>query len=261
MDSQPRELIAIAEAAVDDAEATFRNGLGAAPARFKGEGDFATEVDLVIEAQLRTALTQLTGIGVYGEEGGGDLADTVWVVDPIDGTANYSAGNPLCGILVSLLHRARPVAAIASFPLLGRRVVAADGMKLRSTGGPAAGFGGGEDSFGFDESRGHVGCSSHLPTELFADLRRQGMRPRMTGSVGVDGAFVAQGVFDGAVNFSPHPWDNAATALAVRAAGGVVTDPLGNEWTAHSRGLVAGTAQVHASILDAIARTGLKPQQ
>ncbi len=34
-------------------------------------------------------------------------------------------------------------------------------------------------------------------------------------SVGVDSAFVAQGVFDGVVNFSPHPWDNAAGALLI----------------------------------------------
>lgn len=76
----------------------------------------------------------------------------------------------------------------------------------------------------------------------------------MTGSVGLDNAFVAQGVFDGAVNFSPHPWDNAAGALMIKAAGGRVSDPEGNEWTAHSQGFVGGTPQVHATILDAIAR-------
>ena len=45
---EPRELVAFAEAAVDQVEPIFRSGLGAAPARFKGQGDFATEVDLVI---------------------------------------------------------------------------------------------------------------------------------------------------------------------------------------------------------------------
>ena len=94
--------VAFAEAAVDQVEPIFRSGLGAQPARFKGQGDFATEVDLVIEQQLRDILTQMTGIPVYGEESGGSVLDTVWVVDPIDGTANYSAGNPMAGILVAL---------------------------------------------------------------------------------------------------------------------------------------------------------------
>ena len=74
----------------------------------------------------------------------------------------------------------------------------------------------------------------------------------MTGSVGLDTAFVAQGVFDGALNFSIHPWDNAAGALLVKAAGGIATDPEGNEWTALSRGLVVGTPQVHSTLMDAI---------
>ena len=80
----------------------------------------------------------------------------------------------------------------------------------------------------------------------------------MTGSVGVDSAFVAQGVFDGVVNFSPHPWDNAAGALLIKAAGGIATDPEGNDWAPGARGLVAGTPQVHATILDIVARHSQK---
>lgn len=245
----PRELVAIAEAAVDQAEPIFRSGIGAPPAHFKSRGDFATEVDLTIEKQLRDILQQMTGIPVYGEESGGSIHDTVWVVDPIDGTANYSAGNPMAGILVALVHEGQPVVAISDFPLLGRRLVASDGSPLRSVGGPSGGVDGGKESPEFDEARGHVGCSSYLPTAAIHALRDTGLRPRMTGSVGLDNAFVAQGVFDGAVNFSPHPWDNAAGALLVKAAGGIVTDPEGNPWTAQSRGMVSGTPQVHEAIL------------
>ncbi|WP_448855309.1 inositol monophosphatase family protein [Corynebacterium camporealensis] len=250
--TQPLELLAFAEAAVDQVEPVFKAGIGAEPVRVKGAGDFATEVDLQIEATLRSTLTQMTGIPVYGEESGGDLGETTWVVDPVDGTANYSAGNPLCGVLIALVHHGEPIVAVADFPLLGRRLACAEGTELRFLGGPATGFGGGMSSFGFDEARGHVGCSSHLATGIFNELRETGLRPRMTGSVGLDNAFVAQGVFDGAVNFSPHPWDNAAGALLIRAAGGVVTDPHGNDWTVESKGMVAGTTQVHATIVEAI---------
>lgn len=274
----PVDMLAIAEATVDSVSPAFIDGLGARPARFKGEGDFATEVDLAIESELRQSLTQLTGIPVFGEETGaaapGSTYDQgaaecaaasesaarskaltsgpVWVVDPIDGTANYSAGNPLCGVLVALLMEGKPVAAVADFPLLGRRVAAAEGAPLRSVGGPRGGFGGGPDALGFEDSRGHIGCSSHLSTDIYRHLRHTGLRPRMTGSVGLDTAFVAQGVFDGALNFSIHPWDNAAGALLVKAAGGIATDPEGNEWTALSRGLVVGTPQVHSTLMDAI---------
>lgn len=258
--NEPSELLAVANAAIDGVEESFRAGLGAAPTHFKGQGDFATEVDLAIEKRLCSFLTESTGIPVVGEEDtsgkvpAGETPQTVWVVDPVDGTANFSAGNPLCGILIALIDGGKPLVAAASFPLLQRRLSATAAGDFESTGGPAAGFGGGEDSYGFEESRGHVGCSTHLPTDLFADLRRTGLRPRMTGSVGLDSAFVAQGVFDGAINFSPHPWDNAAGALFAQAAGGCATDPDGNEWTLGARGLVVGTRQVHGTILDAVAR-------
>ncbi|MDY3127642.1 MAG: inositol monophosphatase [Corynebacterium sp.] len=252
--TSPLELQAIAQAAVDDVEQMFIDGLGAPPALFKGEGSFATEVDLGIEKQLRTVLTQLTGIPVLGEEAGGGDNSTMWVVDPIDGTANYAAGNPLCGIVVALVYESKPVVAVASFPLLHRRLVACEGEKLSSWGGPVSGFGGGPQALNYADSRGHIGCSTLIPAELLDDLRGLGLRPRMTGSVALDSAFVAQGVFDGAINFSPYPWDNAAGALFVRAAGGVATDPEGQPWTMASKGLVVGTAQVHGAIMDSLTR-------
>ena len=65
-----RALLAIAEAAVDEAEATFTAAVGADPAVMKSPGDFATEADLSVERQLRTLLTRYTGMPVHGEEYG-----------------------------------------------------------------------------------------------------------------------------------------------------------------------------------------------
>ncbi len=243
----PAGLLAMAEVAVDGVEEVFCQGIGAQPARFKGEGDFATQVDLDIEGRLREMLTQLTGIGVFGEEFGGTealLEGTAWVVDPIDGTANYSAGNPLSGILVALIHEGIPRVGVASFPLLGHRLAAAEGSRLRSAVARAAGSGA--------EEGAHIGCSSHLSPGLYGALCQAGLRPRMTGSVGLDSAFVAQGIFDGSLNFSAHPWDNAAGVVLAQAAGAVASDVDGLPWTVHSNGLVVGTPRVHATLLEAI---------
>ena len=109
-----------AEAAVDAAREIFINELGAAPALTKGPGDFATAADLAVEELLRRELTAATGFEVVGEEQGGRLSERAcWVVDPIDGTSNYSVGNPNCAILVSLLRHGQPVAAVVDAPLLG----------------------------------------------------------------------------------------------------------------------------------------------
>jgi len=250
-----RELLAVAEAVTDDAEAMFLAGVGADPAELKQPGDFATEVDLTIEAHLRQMLTQFTGIPVLGEEAGGSYNhDAVWIVDPIDGTANYAAGNPMCSILISLVVDDRPVAAVTSMPLLHRRVTAFEGSPVMVNGRAM------KPLSEVDQLVAQVGFSSVASQQRsqFPSLLRQGLlselaetylRPRITGSVGVDLAFAAQGIFGGAVSFSPHVWDNAAGVMLVRAAGGVVTDIEGNDWTPSSVGVVAGTARAHAAIM------------
>ncbi|WPF65390.1 MULTISPECIES: inositol monophosphatase family protein [unclassified Corynebacterium] len=272
MDTQ--ELLAIAQAVVDEAEALFVRGVGTRERHEKAPGEYVTDVDVRIEEYARTMLIQLTGIPVYGEERGGSLgAEPVWVIDPIDGTANYAVGNPLCSILLSLLVDRRPVLAVSSLPLLGRRLTAVEGGGLMINGAPVARLaaqdkgadnGADKDSskdiaqVGFSSLSSQTRCeySTEARHRLLADLSRTHLRPRVTGSVGVDLSFAAQGIFAGAISFSPHAWDNAAGALLVGEAGGVVTDTEGQPWTPDSSGLVVGDHVTHALLLSTM-RTAL----
>ena len=72
-DMWTRELLAVAEAVVGDAERVFRSSIGAEPMITKGAGDFATETDMKIEQRVRETLAERTGLPVFGEEGGGSL--------------------------------------------------------------------------------------------------------------------------------------------------------------------------------------------
>ena len=60
----------------------------------------------------------------------------------------------------------------------------------------------------------------------------------------------------GAISFGHHVWDHAAGVALVRAAGGVVTDLAGSEWTPTSRSALAGAPGVHAQILEIVAAVG-----
>lgn len=258
--SDARELLAIAEAVVDDAERMFIDGLGADPAALKQPGDFTTDVDLAIEAHLRSMLTGATGLPVYGEESGGSLDHrAVWIVDPIDGTSNYAAGNPLCAILVSLLVEGQPVVAVTAMPLLHRRLTAFEGSPLMVNGQAVTPLKEGHrlaSQVGFSSvaSQHDSRFPSMLRQGLLSDLAETFLRPRITGSVGVDLAFAAQGIFGGVVSFSPHVWDNAAGVMLVRAAGGVVTDTEGKPWHPRSTGVVAGTSAAHEEIMSTMNR-------
>lgn len=255
--SDVRELYHIAEAILDDAERIFIHGLGSDPALLKEKGDFATEYDIRIEQYLRKTLTQMTGIQVYGEECGGDQGTPMWVVDPIDGTANYAAGNPMCSILISLVVDFQPVLGLTSVPITRQRFGAFDGSPLYINGRPQLPL---EDE---PRAAAHLGFSSisspvqsSFPTEvrqgLLGVLAETYLRPRITGSVGIDLAYSAAGIFDAALSLSPNIWDNAAGVMLVRAAGGKVTDLQGEEWTPDSQGVVAGSARSHALLLRAI---------
>lgn len=253
--TDPSTMLRIAEAAVSAAERKFIRGLGADPHEIKGRGNFATKVDLEIEEQLRLTLSAQTGIPVYGEENGGDLhRDRVWIVDPIDGTANYAAGNPLCAILLSLLVHGQPVVAVSSLPMLGRRLSAHESSPLYLNGRALEPLRDPDKmiaQIGFSSvaSPQNSRYSSRLRQGLLADLAETYLRPRITGSVGVDLAFAAQGIFGGALSLSPNVWDNASGVLLVRAAGGVVTGTAGEPWTIDSAGVVAGNAEAHKAIM------------
>ncbi|MCQ9342337.1 inositol monophosphatase family protein [Corynebacterium sp. 153RC1] len=252
--SDARELYHIAEAVTDDAERLFMASIGAAPKHFKAGADFATQADHEIEAYLRTTLTTLTGIPVFGEEFGGDSGSPMWVVDPIDGTANYAAGNPMSAILISLLVDSTPVLGITSVPMARQRFGAFDGSPLFFNGQAQPPL---EDrpiiaahvGFSSISSPRESRFSSQLRQGWLAEISKTYLRPRITGSVGVDLAYTAAGIFDGAVSLSPFVWDNAAGVVLVRAAGGVVTDLAGNPWVPGAEGVVVGSPRAHEALM------------
>src|SRR5205807_7078036 len=86
----------------------------------KAPGDYVSEVDLRSEQTIREALARdAPGIAFFGEEGGGSRGDLWWVVDPLDGTANFLHGFPVVGVSVALVEAGRPVAGAVHAPLLG----------------------------------------------------------------------------------------------------------------------------------------------
>ncbi len=135
----PSKLAALVDAAteiLDAASVPFIAGHRAESAVSKQGNDFATEVDLAIERQVVRALTEATGIGVHGEEFGGEPIDSplVWVLDPIDGTFNYAAGSPMAAILLGLLADGEPVAGLTWLPFTGQRYSALAGGPVRDNG-------------------------------------------------------------------------------------------------------------------------------
>ena len=256
-------LVEKASAILDNATGPFLAGHRAESAVQKKGNDFATDVDLAIERQVVSALTESIGIGVHGEEFGGEDVDAewVWVLDPVDGTFNYAAGSPMAGILLGLLHNGDPVAGLTWLPFTDQRYTAIVGGPLMKNGVPQPPLGPvdladaliGAGSFSAD-ARGRF--PGHYRVALLENLSRVSSRLRMHGSTGLDLAYVADGILAAAISFGGHVWDYAAGVALVRAAGGVVTTLGGEPWTPDSKSALAAAPGAYEEILDIVRSTG-----
>ncbi|MBV8929862.1 MAG: inositol monophosphatase [Mycobacteriaceae bacterium] len=260
-------LVADAAAILDRAAPRFLSGHGAESAVQKKGNDFATEIDLAIEREVVAALTDKTGIDVHGEEFGGADVDSplVWILDPIDGTFNYAAGSPLAGILLGLLRDGKPVAGLTWLPFLDQRYTATiDGpLYFNGTAQPPlqraelADMIVGVGTFNVDW-RGRFPGRYRLA--VVEHLSRLSSRLRIHGATGLDLAYTACGILGAAISFGDHVWDHAAGVALVRAAGGIVTDLAGKEWTVASGSALAGVPGVHGQVLEILADVG-SPEQ
>lgn len=257
-------LVTRAATVLDEVAVPFVAGHRAQSAVAKLGNDFATEVDLAIERRVGEALHAATGIGVHGEEFGGAPIDSplVWVLDPIDGTFNYAAGLPTAAILLGLLCEGVPVAGLTWLPFVNQRYTAVVGNGLYTNGieqAPLIPSGLSDAVVGLGtfnvDSRGRFPGRYRLA--VMEELSRGCSRMRMHGATGLDLAYTAAGVLGGAISFGHHVWDHAAGVALVRAAGGVVTDLAGDDWTPASRSALAGVPGVHGEILEIVASVGL----
>jgi myo-inositol-1(or 4)-monophosphatase len=256
-------LVAEASVILDAAWQLFVSGHGAESAVRKKGNDFATEIDLAIERDVVAKLTAATGIEVHGEEfGGADVeSPLVWVLDPVDGTFNYAAGSPMAAMLLGLLRNGAPVAGLTWLPFLDQRYTATiDGplmfngvaqppLERAELADSIVGIG----TFNVDW-RGRIPGRYRLA--VLENVSRTCSRLRMHGATGLDLAYTACGILGGAISFGDHVWDHAAGVALVRAAGGIVTDIDGKDWTIAARSAVAGVPGAHGQLMEILNKVG-----
>ena len=248
LDSSSARLLLAAEHAVDIGARTLRRGRSHIGTLIgKGDRDFATDVDLRIESEIKASLAEATPeIPLLGEEedGAGDLRGARWVLDPIDGTINFARDSPLCSISLSLVIGGQPVLGIVDAPLLGERFIArrGEGAYLNGARIAVAEVAGLREAIvGVADFKVGVGSEeeNRVHLALLARLARGSLRVRMLGSAALDLAWLAAGRLNATVMLSNLSWDVTAGLLLVREAGGVVFDFDGSPHDAESRYTIA----------------------
>jgi len=232
-----------------------RGGDAAIAVEAKAAGDYVSQVDRSAEdAALALLREQTPDIPVLAEESGGERAERMWVVDPLDGTTNFLRGFPVVGVSVALVEEGRPVAGAVSAPELGQIWSAAEGRGAADADGRPLRVGDRVPgrcvvATGFPFRRKNERTLAHYLRAFtaslwaFEDLRR-------AGAASLDLAYAASGTFDGFFELNLSLWDIAAGALLVREAGGVVTDWAGDERAVFESGdILAGSPRWHEAML------------
>lgn len=99
--------------------------------------DFVSKADGAVEEFIRTRIGDaFTGEDVLGEEAGGSVGSSYWVIDPIDGTSNFLRGSPLWGISIAYVVEEKPVIGVLTYPVLGMQLSAAAGEGVLLDGRP-----------------------------------------------------------------------------------------------------------------------------
>ena len=227
----------------------------------KAPKDLVTEVDLLCEEFLISQIHErFPDDAILSEEKGGEISPTgrTWLLDPLDGTANFSRSNPLFCACVSIVEDGEVKHAAVAAPRLGDVYHARLGSgAFRDSEGETYPLRIGETE---ELERAFVGADMSFQGAL-NDPRKNGVlkvfrscwQPRSVGSAGIRGAWLAAGYLDVSIGTSNTAWDYAPTALLVSEAGGHVTDLAGNPWTYDSDGLLAANNQaLHTEVLEII---------
>ncbi len=191
----------------------------------KPDGTLVTQADQWADQQLREAISQnFPDHGVLTEETLHIFPenDWCWIVDPIDGTTNFTRGIPIWGISLGLLYKGIPVFGFVHFPQLQQSY---HGYWYGETGltGPTGAYGNHQPIHTSldDPSQNHL---FNLCARSLAILQRPfPCKIRLMGVASYNILLVAAGACLGGGEATPKVWDIAAVWPIVQAAGGQFT--------------------------------------
>jgi myo-inositol-1(or 4)-monophosphatase len=216
--------------------------------------DPVTEADRRAEEAIRDLIrATYPQDGIVGEEFGTHTGSSGyrWILDPIDGTRAFIAGQPLWGTLIGLERGEQPVAGILDQPFLRERFVGREGKaELRTADGNTP-----LRVRSCERLSEAVVCTTH-PFAHFDDAERarfaaveSAARFSRYGGDCYAYALLAMGSLDLVVEARLAYWDIAPLLPIITGAGGMLTDWRGQPWRAGANVLAAGDPRVHAEAM------------
>lgn len=227
---------------------------------FKGSINLVTDVDKSCENIIISGIKKdFPSHGILSEESNPTTNSSPykWIIDPLDGTTNYSKGLPIYSVSVALEYRGRIIAGAVYDPERDEMFYAERGKgafcnkkrihvskeKKLSNAFLVTGFSYNVQTTDFDN------------VKYFKAFLKRTLAVRRLGSAALDLSYVAGGRFDGFWELNLHPWDTAAGSLIVEEAGGKITRYDGKKFSCYDKEMLASNAHIHNPMLQIIRST------
>ncbi len=220
------------------------------------QSNLVTEVDKKSEEIIiETLQKDFPDFDILAEESGASStknSEFMWVIDPLDGTTNFTHGLPIFSVSIGLIKGNEVIAGVVYDPtrdqlfsaekgkgafLNGKRISVSKTKDIKKsllvTGFP----------YNIEEN-------PDFCFERFVIMTQNSRAVRRLGSAALDFAYVAAGIFDGFWEVKLNPWDIAAGLLLVNEAGGKVTNFKGEDSDIFNPQILASNGQIHNKMIE-----------
>ena len=223
----------------------------------EGINNPVTEADHASEKAIFECIKKnFPGHYILSEESGEIIQDSTykWIIDPIDGTINFSNNIPICAVSIGIEQEGKMIMGAVYNPFMNEFFFAQTGFGAT-----------------LNDEIIHVSLKTKVeksclvtgfpytyldaengPLQVFEKLIRKGVPVRRLGSAALDLCWVACGRFDGFYEHKLQAWDSAAGFLIVEEAGGKVTDMKGNYYNPYQPGIIATNGKIHDELFKLI---------
>ncbi len=251
----------VAIKAAEEAGKILRKMFGNVSREMKSDRSIVTKADLESDKVIRSIIEKyFPEHSILDEESPEKIgSEYKWIIDPLDGTTNFSTCIPFFNISIALFKDDEPIVGVVHSPFLEETFYAEVGNGAFLNGKKISvskteeiekciiGFCHGSDK----ESTKRI-------SSIFSKIKMINPKFRQFGAAALELSYLAAGRIDAFILPGLCAWDVAAGFLIAKEAGAIVTDFEGNPFTINSKDLLASNEKIHQKLLEIIKQTSTK---
>jgi len=224
----------------------------------KDRSDIVTNIDKKCEKEIISLIRKRFPLHSFFSEEvkkTGPKSDYLWIIDPLDGTVNYTAGQPLFSVSLCLLYKEKPLLGVVYVPCFNELFI---GIKNKGAFLNNKRISVSKNK-NLKNSIIYFTLSTHYSKKLINQTLGvckkiapyvRGVRVYESGAL--SHCYLASGRLDGKISVETDPFSSAAGVLIVQEAGGKITDFSGKSWDINKKSLVCSNGKIHQKLLSII---------